>query len=564
MSPRQTLSLEQLLNIPTEMSCSLAFLFSIILSAWGLLFTPPEKTLEEKTIPRGQSYLEWSIANASYEGNPFDLEARAVFTHRGTGQTLTTPMFYGGEGTWKFRFTGTRAGMWTVATFSDDEELDGWAGTATVTPASGEGRQGFITSFGAKWGWAGSQEAFIPQYVMGKSPAAYLAEDGAVDTAMIAADIEEFVEEHGFTGFHIPVEGRWFDGENPDARVYRVVEELIRRAYAKGGASHIWLWGERDEGPEARAEGPLSKIDRRNLRYLAARLGPLPGWTMGYGVDTENGWVRPGQFEAWKQFLEARLGWDHFLGARVGYDEKGLWAVSPRPPRPPADAGNRSPVADRYTTWLGGDYIGYTSYRPLYPRYKAVLVHHSEKPSLEEDRFRLRSAEQWSYKDYWPELTRRGLWHSAMAGGVANIWGNLLPHSENDLGSRPYDNEAEGQIASRTFTVDLKDQIKTYARFFEDRFLKDMTTEYGGPELRLSSLDSTHYIIYREDADVVQLDVPRMKGPQPAVAVDAKKAYEEINIGPVAPGAHTWEAPYRSDWAVAVGAFGEKAGAAAR
>jgi hypothetical protein len=392
---------------------------------------------------------------------------------------------------------------------------------------------------------------------MGKPMDAYVTDGGRVDTTAIAADIEEFVVEHGFTGFHIPVEGNWFDGENPDRQVYRVVEELIQRAYAHGGASHIWLWGGRDGGPEAVTGGLLSEQDRRNLRYLAARLGPMPGWSMGFGVDTENGWVLPEQLDAWKQFVEDELGWNHFIGARVGYDEKGLWAAEPRPPRPPADAGNRSPIADKYTTWLGGDYIGYTSYRPLYPRYKEVLFHHPDRPSLEEDRFRLRNSEQWSYKDYWPKRTRRGLWHSAMAGGVANIWGNLLPHSENDLGSRPYNNGAEGIIGDRTFTVDIKHQIKTYARFFEHRFLKAMQTFYDGPELRLMVPGGAHAIVYREDTELVRLDLKRLKGPQPVVAVDTKEPYAEIKVGTLEPGEHTWEAPYRSDWAVAVGRFGE-------
>jgi hypothetical protein len=288
----------------------------------------------------------------------------------------------------------------------------------------------------------------------------------------------------------------------------------------------------------------MSEVDKRNLRYLAARLGPIPGWSMGYGYDTENGWAGPAELDTWKVFLEARLGYDHFIGARVGYDRKGLWTVNPRPPRPPHDAGFRAPIADKYTTWLGGDYIGYTSYRPLYPRYVQAIYHHPDRPSMEEDRFRLRDAERWNHKDYNEELTRRGLWHSAMAGGVANIWGNLHPHNENERGSTPY-------------PAELKKQIKTYAQFFEDRFLKEMETMYQGPELRLASPDSAHYLVYREDTDVVQLELSRMEGSQPAVAVDAKKAYEEIEIGALPPGQHTWEAPYRSDWAVAVGRFEE-------
>jgi len=513
------------------------------------------KTFDERTVERGAPGVEWTLENTTYEGNPYDLQARARFTHDKSGKSIETALFYRGDDEWAFRFTGAQTGTWRIQTFSSDADLHSWTGTVEVEPGGGEGRQGFITSFGPKWGWAGSGEAFVPQYVMGKPIDAYLTEAGRVDTAAIAADIHEFVVEHGFSGFHITVAGNWFDGENPNRQVYRALEELIRRTYEQGGASHLWLWGGPDSGPEAATGEFLGAQDRRNLRYLAARLGPLPGWTLGFGVDTENGWVLPEQLDAWKQFLEVRLGWDHFLGARVGYDEKGLWAAEPRPPRPPSDAGNRSPVADKYMTWKGGDYNGYTGYRALYPRYKEVLYHHVGKPSLEEDRYRLRNSEQWSYKDYWPALTRRGLWHSAMAGGVANIWGNLLPHSENELGSRPYDNRAKGHIDERTFTVDIKRQIKTYDRFFEDRFLKEMQTFYDGPELRLMVPGGSHAIVYREDTDIVRLNLTRLEGTQPAVAIDTKKPYEEIEIEAIEPGTRTWEAPYRSDWAIAVGEY---------
>jgi hypothetical protein len=44
-----------------------------------------------------------------------------------------------------------------------------------------------------------------------------------------------------------------------------------------------------------------------------------------------------------------------------------------------------------------------------------------------------------------------------------------------------------------------------------------------------------------------------MTGPQPAVAVDTKKEYRERGIGTLRPGKHTWQAPHKSDWAIAVG-----------
>jgi hypothetical protein len=490
-------------------------------------------------------FVEWSVAAGTHDGNSFDVVSKVTFTHRESGEKRVTQMFYAGDDTWQFRFAGTRSGEWTFSTQCNAQDgtskvarLHGHSGMVNVDRQT-DSPHGFITNFGNKWGWQGTGAAFIPQYVMAKIPSAYLDGDGDVDTALIDADIQQFVVEHGFTGFHIPVRGRWFDGENPDPAVYSVLETLIRKVHARGGACHIWLWGSHEDSPATNAGGPLSEKDRRNLRYLAARLGPLPGWSMGYGFDTENGWASVEELDAWKAFLEEHMGWDHFLGARVGYDEKGLFAVRPRPPRPPHDAGHRAPIADKYTTWLGGDYIGYTSYRPLYPRYTQAIWHHSDKPSFEEDRFRLRDSDEWSYKDYSPELTRRGLWHSAMAGGVANIWGNLLPNDDHE-GSRPYE---------------IKDQIKTYSRFFAHRFLKEMESEYAGPELRLVTPDGEHAVIYREDADLVRLDLRRMKGSRPAIAVDTKKAYEEISIRTLSPGEHTWEAPYRSDWAVAVGNF---------
>ena len=79
-----------------------------------------------------------------------------------------------------------RPGTWRIRTFSSDADLHGWTGTVEVEPAGGDGRQGFLTNFGSKWGWAGSGEAFVPQYVMGKPAGAYLTEAGRVDTAAVS------------------------------------------------------------------------------------------------------------------------------------------------------------------------------------------------------------------------------------------------------------------------------------------------------------------------------------------------------------------------------------------
>ena len=517
----------------------------------------PPDPFPPRTVARWAPAVEWAFP-AEVPGNPFDAEATATFTHAPSGATVAATLFFDpdpggpdvGGGVYKFRFTGTEPGEWRFET-AGHPALAGRAGAVTVTerPAAGEpdplGR-GFLTHFGPQWGWAGTGEAVAPQFVMGKPPRAYLAKDGAVRHDLIERDVTEFVDEHGFTGFHVPCDGAWFDGENPDPRVYRALEALLTAVHERGGACHLWLWGsgsrgDGGRGPVGLAGGFLSDKDRRNLRYLAARLGPLPGWSLGYGFDTENGWASPEQLDEWKAYVEARTGWDHMLGARVGSDEKGLFALDPRPPRPPSDAGHRAPVADEFVFWHGGDYTGYTGYRPLFPRYAAVMLHRPDKPSFEEDRFRLRNSKQWSYKDYTADLTVRGLWHSVMAGGVANIWGNLLPEDDRG-GSRPY-------------PPGVKEQIKTHARFWERRFLRGMRGEYVGPELRLSVEGGAHAVIYREDTDRVRVDFSRLPPGAPAVAVDARAAYREVPLPAGTGGVRTYEMPHHSDWAVAVGDF---------
>ena len=56
----------------------------------------------------------------------------------------------------------------------------------------------------------------------------------------------------------------------------------------------------------------------------------------------------------------------------------------------------------------------------------------------------------------------------------------------------------------------------------------------------------------------VKMDLSGMANPQPAVAVDTKTEYKEINIGTLDPADQLWEAPYESDWAIAIGNFIEQ------
>jgi len=484
-------------------------------------------------------YLQWALDNPTWTGSAFDVRATVEFTHRDSGAKRRTEMFFLGGTSWAFRFTGTQLGAWSFVTSSADEDLDGHTGQVTIAPNPRADAHGFLKAIGNKWGWEGTDEVFVPQlamwgYIMGNdSPKTYHNKPQLVDRT-----IERFLGGHGFNGFHLAViGGRWFDFEaktdrvdramtEPDPRTFEALEQLIIRVHAAGGMTHIWPWGDhqRSQTPRSLNGGIGGAVEQRLIRYMAARLGPVPGWSMGYGFDLDE-WVKADQLRAWRDAMHEYLGWSHFLGGR------------PMGPRKGVDHSGR-------VAWNKGlDYSSYEHHRPTYDVYRAALEATPAVPVMSEDRFRVREG-KYPKKDYNLELTRRGLYHSTMAGGVANIWG-IHPA----LGP--------GGVFPN------QDQIKTYAIFFHDkrRFLADMTPANrlsSDPDTRvLLSRGSRSLVLYREDADAMRIDLSGMSGFLPAMAVDTKKAYAEVPLGELAPQDQTIELPGKSDWVVAAGRFRE-------
>lgn len=536
--------------------------------------------LPDKEALLNEPYVEWTLAYEGDDGNPYDVIAHALFTHEQSGATTRSLMFYDGEGRWRVRFTGTRLGRWTITT-TGPGTLGGRLGTITVRE-NPEPRNGFFTTQGEHWIWSGTDRAVVPQFVMLPGPASFWRE-GDVDTDRIDAVVSEFIDQHGFTGFHLPGgAGWWFNmhekdtkengrpvgPQDPDRRTFRVLEELLVRSYRAGAAVHIWMWGADSHarsGPEG-IGGPMSETDRRILRYIAARLGPIPGWSMGYGYDL-HAWADDQELQTWYDFLKDQLGgWPHPLGARADrYDANNVQLL-----RSQKEKLTRRPVSSVF--WIG-DYVGHYDYRVAYAWY-AEIFGHAGKPQFQEDRFRIRSHRIFQHKDYTPEMTLRALWHSTMAGGVANIWGNLLG-SGNDGGSLPYDNHERGTIQEVDFTVDIKAQIKTYSRFWfaEKRFSSDLlidnqlTDNKIGVEFLLDEIvpisvclrddGYQRYVFYSEQTRQIRVDLTGSDTPLLAVAVDTRLPYKEINVGPLDPNEHVWEAPHPSHWAIAIGDFDE-------
>ncbi len=480
----------------------------------------------DRTGTQWYPFIEWTLQNTSYENNPYDLRAEVTFTHP-SGETRETEMFYAENDRWKFRFTGTQVGEWSFTTQSQDSDLDGLTGTVTVEPNPNPQAHGFVKKFEEKWGWMGTEEAFVPQFAMYDDPSHYRD-----NPEKIEADIEMFFNQHGLNGFHTQVYCRWFDinqtkydnirdrDPNPDPRTFEALELLITKTHAAGGLVHIWAWGDEQRHMTPIKWGKNGAVDQRLQRYIAARLGPVPGWTMGYGFDLFE-WVKEEDLREWHSYMHEHFGWSHFLGGRPGGPRSGL---------------NHK----RYQIYEGLDYSSYEHHQPTYEVYVAALEARPGKPVFSEDRFRLRDPSPYPDKDYTEVLTRRGLWHSTMAGGVANIWGNLI-HESAGGGSGPYEHH---------------EWIKTNSRFFENRFLKNMVRDNSITDgVALKTPNNKLFVFYKEDTEAIEMNLSSMPNSAKAVAVDTKKPYKEIDLGTLDSKPQTWQAPYQSDWAVAVGDF---------
>ena len=472
-------------------------------------------------------YIEWEIADASWSGNPFDVVATTTFRHVGSDASITTDMFYSGTDSWKFRFSGTQTGTWTFSTTSDDPDLAGHTGTVVVLPNSNPAARGYVAGRGSSWSWSGSGPPFVPQLAMYGVPP-YFHENGA----QIDADIAEFLVEHGFNGFHVPGAAHWFDinqksADNiatavPDERTFEAFELLISKVYLAGGSVHIWMWGDDARRWTPTRWGINGLEDQRLQRYLAARLGPLPGWTMSYGFDLDE-WVSEAELQVWVDHMRDRLGWPHLLGARPGGPNSGT---------------DHSP----YVAWNAPmEYASFEHHKPDYETYLQAVEALPDRPAMSEDRFRIRGTEP---KDYDMDEIRRGLWQSTMAGGVANIWG-VEPVSPL---------VSEGASPSEQFPS--PQQVQTYSTYFTTRWLDGYSRCNGLTDgVALCAADNDRYLFYAEAANSVRLDLSGMAGSQSVVAVDTTLHYAEIDLGVLDPVDQVWTAPYVSDWAIAVGDF---------
>ena len=471
-------------------------------------------------------YAEWHVDNPSYSGNAFDVIADVQFTHAGSGETRTTQMFYDGGNDWKFRFTGTQTGTWNYTTSSADGDLDGLGRSINVVANPDPDARGFLTHQGNKFAVQkpdGTLEGYLfNAYQHGAEQRPFLHDFSNTTTAV--DQYTDLANDNGLEVNFLIVGNNWFDygseghdehsSTDPDITSFERIEQIISRTHANGNRTMIWAWGD-----EARKWTPIGvggingTPDRRLQRYIAARLGPLPGWSMGYGFDLHE-YISKDELRSWQSYLQSHFGWQHLLSAR-SVDLQS------------SDHMNGYAIEDTEH----GDFHG-----PSFPSVSTIRNHlnsDSDNPHLYEERHLW---QRWGLDE---TDTRRLTWRTAIAGGMGGWYGFL------DSGSYP---------------GSLKTALRTHREFWHEngRFRLDMEeadamTGAGDAYVLATSDDESLVVIYQEGTDEITVDLSGYAQAMNVIAVDTTEAYAEVDLGTLDNAAgQVIDLPGGSDWAVAL------------
>jgi len=373
----------------------------------------------------------------------WDVEGSCVWTHESSGVQRTSLLWYCGSGdTYVYRFGGSLQGRWRGLTRSPVAALDGLELTVDVTPSRNPSRIGWSgqrsdepTAWAHQKGPDGELVKCTPILIM--MPDVHRWHD---DPAGMRAFVAEFNDNHGFNGGHISTIGRnWFEiGSTgslrtapavPDVRTFAALEAAVSEWSQRGGWLHLWMWGKGSAGDFANLPGGYNgAASRRINRYIAARLGPVPGWSMGVGWDVEF-WADETKLKWWLDDLVPQLGgWHHWIGLRYSDSNIGK-GHDPEP----ANKGEYLARGIAWNTLRSGreQYAGWEHWSTMTSdsAIDAGLAAIPDRPMMSEDRFRQRQS-NWPQKDLHSDddiLREIPRWAGR---GVAAIYGRLFDSSD--------------------------------------------------------------------------------------------------------------------------------------
>jgi hypothetical protein len=391
----------------------------------------------------------------------WDVEGSCIWTHENGETRRTSRIWYSGSGDiYVHRFGASLVGRWTGKTSSPVAALDGLELTVDVLPSTNPNRVG----------WSGRLTGEPTAWARQKGPDGKLVKRTPIlimmpdvrrwhdDLDGMRVFVTEFNEYHGFNGGHIATVGRgWFDADStgelrdapaaPDVRTFQALEAAASEWSERGGWLHLWMWGKGAAGDFSHLPGGYDGAESRRInRYIAARLGPVPGWSMGVGWDVEF-WIDEMKLRWWLDDLIPQLGgWHHWVGHRYSDSDIGQG----RDPEP-ANKGEYLARGLAWNTLRPGteQYAGWEHWSPLTSDrdIEAGLEAIRDRPMMSEDRFRRRDG-AWEQKDMRSDdeiLTEIPRWASR---GVAAIYGRLV--ESGTAGSDVWPNKARIKAVIRS------------------------------------------------------------------------------------------------------------------
>jgi hypothetical protein len=406
-------------------------------------------------------------------------------------------------------------------------------------------------------------EAYVYQVFMNQQDYEQQYEHGSrilghPSRAPLIADYWNNTQDNGFDIYFFAVFYSWFrmgalsindfssgtdaDLDQPDPVLFDTLERAIQYAHERGGRTHLWAWGDNDrkQTPNHLGGGFRGQRHQRLIRYIAARLGPLPGWTMNFGFDTIEMPSAKGDAAWWADEMNRTMGWPHILTSR-GWDDVHFGAHS--------YAGFGGQPYDLETTDKGP---------ANYQEIKEDLEARKDKPSIYEERHTYNRWQCWPGSVPDPDrlnetASRRLIWWESMAGGMGGFFGHFSERFNRYGPFRP-----DGPCGYHPES--LKRAFRTHRAFWRGGRLKlsmapDNRRVSGAKGYCLAAADRKQFIFFIEDADSVTVDLRGMSGSARVVAVDTKADYEEIDRGHLVAGISTIRLGRTSDWVLAIGHF---------
>ena len=508
-----------------------------LLFAWLLLWilSAPAKA---EIVSTGTSLglydtLEQSFTLDEYEGNPFDVRIPVRFRHQSSGEIIKSTLFYNGGKQWKFRFTGVQLGAWTWQVVTELPLKGRRVGRLWVGAQNNPRIQGFLGHQGNRFtitNFRGQTKPYL--FTVYMNMVEFFPNDGSIESPLLytfpgekmAAYLAD-AREHGANRVFLDFgeAGLWMDSEsgleNPRLATFEALEQSIMQAHAAGMGVHIWQWKDqfRKATPNQLPGGINGPVDQRLQRYIAARLGALPGWTLTYGFDLHE-WVSEEQLNEWADLLQSEMGWPHLLAAR-GYKLQAPNSL------------------DSYDGFGRDVPLATTEYGPgSYTEVLQLMSSDLSRPHfLEERHSYLRPHHQLDM-----DGTRRLLWWTAMAGGVGEFIGFYHPKHRGAFVEYPYPEKQQFQLW----------------RAFWNRYLTLDAQVCNQFSNAVGLCTKRHTVLYKTHAKTIKLELDklskRFNTDQVYVMALDTVSGERIKLGQRSSAMASFIAPRRSDWVLVI------------